>query len=159
MWNFMLTLRHRFVVIVLLGVSIACHAYEIPKRSLEERIHAADVVAVGTIVSLVEADPQRPESIAVATVRLDSVLKGVSTTTIRLMYRGGISEADPVCCAVGERYFLMLARSDGDLYVSVNGPYGVINIDATIATEGDDFTWPGAREVNPKRQSTGDYGK
>jgi hypothetical protein len=145
----MLTLRHRFAVIALLGVSIACHAYEIPKRSLEQRIRAADVVAVGTIVSLVDADPQRPESIAVATVRLDSVLKGVSSTTIRLMYRGGISEADPVCCAVGERYFLMLTRSDGDLYVSVNGPYGVINIDAPTAIQGDDVTWPGASRTKP----------
>jgi hypothetical protein len=136
-------------MIALLEVSVACHAYEIPKRSLEQRIHAADLVAVGTIVSLVEADPQRPESIAVATVRLDSILKGASSTTIRLMYRGGISESDPVCCAVGERYFLMLARSDGGLYVSVNGPYGVINIDAPIATQGDDVTWPGASRSKP----------
>jgi hypothetical protein len=100
-------------------------------------------------MTLSEADPERPESLGIATVRLDSVLKGVAGRMIRIVYRGEISEGDPLCCAVGGRYFMMLAHSDGDLYTSVDGPYGIFDIDPPGARPDEKISWPGDHPKKP----------
>ena len=113
-------------------------AYDVPKRSLEARIHSADIVVVGTVVALDPGDANKPDILAIATVRVDSILKGGETTTIRVVYREGIQESDPICCCLGGQYFMMLSRSDADLYRSIDGPYGIFEI-GTSASDQDRF--------------------
>jgi hypothetical protein len=124
-------------------------AYEVPKRSLEARIHSADIVVVGTVVALDPGDPNKPDILAIATVRVDSILKGGETTTIRVVYREGIQESDPICCSLGGQYFMMLSRSDADLYRSVDGPYGIFEIGTSASDQDGAPSWPGSTVKRP----------
>ena len=124
-------------------------AYDVPKRSLEARIHSADIVVVGTIVALDPDDPNKPDVVAIATVSVDSILKGDETTTTRVVYREGIWESDPICCSLGGQYFMMLSRSEADSYRSVDGPYGIFEIGTSASDQDGAPSWPGSTVKRP----------
>ncbi|WP_213946966.1 hypothetical protein [Luteibacter sp. dw_328] len=145
----MYSLRRTILTAAMAFFSASVLAYEVPKRSLEARIHSADIVIVGTIVALDPDDPNKPDVLAIATVRVDSILKGGATVTVRVVYREGIQESDPICCSLGGQYFMMLSRSDADLYRSVNGPYGIFEIGTSGSDQDGVPSWPGSTVKRP----------
>ncbi|APG05915.1 hypothetical protein BJI69_19740 [Luteibacter rhizovicinus DSM 16549] len=115
-------------------MSLPVAAYEIPKRSLEARIHDADLVIFGQVVALESSEPENEFADGYAQVRVTTFLKGSEGKTIRVLYRGGISEAAPLCCTVGASYFMILRGPASGVYESVDGPYGVFEINASAGT-------------------------
>ena len=132
-----------FFAAALLSVGTIAWAYDVPKRSLEARVQAADLVAVGTVVRLDDHDDHDSSALGVATVNIGVTLKGASARTIRLVYRGGISELDPVCCVVGKSYVMLLHLTKTGLYSSVDGPYGVLDTEQAQASSDGSMSWPG----------------
>jgi len=123
-----------FFALVLAFACFPLAAFEVPKRSLEARVQAADLVILGEVVSLESSEPGNRYADGYATVQVTRVLKGDAGRTIRLLYRGGISEATPDCCTIGSRYLMILRAAGSNAYESVDGPYGVFETDAAAAT-------------------------
>ena len=140
----------RLIFVATIAVCItSALAYQVPKRSLEARVHSADLVAIGTIIALDPGDPNKPDILAIATVRVDSILKGAASKTIHVVYREGIQESDPICCNLGGQYFMMLSRSKTGLYTSVDGRYGMSEIVATETGQDNSTSWPGSPAKKP----------
>ncbi|UPG90497.1 hypothetical protein L2Y96_01645 [Luteibacter aegosomaticola] len=104
-------------------------AYDVPKRTLEERVRLADLVAVVSIKDLDEARGMQPQ---LATLAIATLLKGHAGPTVRMVFHEGIAELDPECCELGKTYFVMLRRNANGSYSSVDGPYGVFEVNARV---------------------------
>jgi hypothetical protein len=118
-------------------------AYDVPKRSLDARVQAADIVVIGTVVALDDHDDRDPSALGVATVKIGVTLKGAPVATIRLVFRRGIAELSPMCCSIGKSYFMMLRHTETGLYTSVDGPYGVLDTDPNDSSSNEAVSWPG----------------
>jgi len=124
----MRSITHRILLVAALLSSATATSYDLPKRSLDDQVHSADVVSIGVVVSLSKHDSRDPAAYGIAKVNIIKALKGDPGAAIDVVYRNGISEQDLDCCAVGKTYFLVLRRTHSGLYESVNGRYGVLDI-------------------------------
>jgi len=119
------------VLVLVLGFLVVsdAQAFNLRKMSLEERVSAASDVLIGT-VDEVEPDRQNDRN-AFVRVRVESVLKGDTRDSIRVMTCGN----SPERCfrlGIGRRYIFFLAKpavNPDEYYYSVNGRYGVTPAD------------------------------
>jgi len=97
------------------------------EQSFQRKMAAADLVIVGTVVTM--SVSHRHEADAAATVRPVATLKGAPQSEIVVRTQSGIPEADSDCCQVGATYVMFLQRVRNGLFVvPVNGKYGMIRI-------------------------------
>ena len=101
---------------------------QVPEASFAERAARADLVVIGTAISIEDTTQSR-----VATVRVETVLKGPSLNQLRLQLTPNIAEFAPACCRVGERYLMFLEANRNASYSSVNGPFGIYRLDGLSA--------------------------
>lgn len=111
-----------FIAVVLCTQSTVM-ANQLKELSLEEKSSASDLVIIGRVESIDTATDNRVER--VAAVRIESRLKGSVQGLVKVRYRSGISEFDPDCCDLGERYVFFLRAGHDGVYQSVNGRFGV----------------------------------
>lgn len=138
-----------FLVMPLFLVSVAVSSYDLPKRSLDEQVRSADFVSVGVVTNLSDRDSRDPSAYGIAKIRIIKTLKGEPEATIEVVYRNGIAEQDLDCCIIGRTYFLILKRTHNGLYESVNGRYGVLDIDPSESTMTRSTSWPGNPATKP----------
>lgn len=112
-------------------------AFEIPKKSLEERVRAADVVFVGKVRRIEQLREGEADGTSVAVVEVITFMKGDASGDVRFVFHTGIAEEDSDCCVVGRTYVLMLRNVGQGLFASVNGRYGVFPADRmSVANSG-----------------------
>ena len=85
-------------------------AYEVPKRSLEARVASADIVVIGRVLQMRGLEGVNAAALGYATVKVEAIFKGSADATIKLAYRSGVAEGDPICCVLGSSYFMILKR-------------------------------------------------
>jgi hypothetical protein len=115
-------MKWKILALGLVGAS--AFANELREMPFDEKVSKAAVVLIGTVERL-QARTSHPEW---AQVKVESVLKGAASTSIRVRSRGMIAETY-VPMAVGCRYFFLLYEKREGMYGSVNGRFAVIPID------------------------------
>lgn len=112
-------------LVTLLVVSGSAFAYRLEEASFDEKVKRASVVLIGSVEVVQPYD--NTLQAAYAQVRVESVLKGSAPTTILIETRGLVAEWS-VNVVEGRRYLFLLTKPK-DLYISVNGRFGVIPVD------------------------------
>jgi len=117
-------MKFRLIPLLLLGSS--AFALVLQEISFDEKVKRAEVVLIGVVE---QAQPHaRDFKQEFAQVRVESVLKGKAPDIIQLETYGSVAEESVVVTA-GHRYIFLLKSFHG-VYVSVNGRFGVIPVDA-----------------------------
>jgi hypothetical protein len=98
--------------------------------TFDEKVSRAAVVLIGTVERL-EARTSHPQW---AQVKVESVLKGAASTSIRVRSRGMIAE-QYAPMAVGCRYLFLLYEKREEMYGSVNGRFAVIPIEKSCPAD------------------------
>jgi len=127
----MLTIVRRMAIALTLGIAWLepiAKANEAPNTPLEQKVREADLVGIGKVVDVDVNDPRRTGLEHIATLEIDTMLKGEPTKSVPLVYGTGVYELDPQCCVRGMTYLFFLHRDHRGLLVSVDGPKGVYKI-------------------------------
>jgi hypothetical protein len=104
-------------------------ANQAPEMPLEQKVHEATIVGIGTVIAVNVSDSRRIGMEHIATIRIDTLLKGSPVSNIALVYGTNVYELDPLCCEIGVTYLFFLQRDERGLFTSINGPRGVYRID------------------------------
>jgi hypothetical protein len=123
------------MVLSTLWCSKAAWANEAPDMPLEQKVHEATIVGIGTVTAVDVSDPRKIGMEHIATIRIDTLLKGPPLSSIALVYGTSVYELDPLCCEKGATYLFFLRRDKRGLFTSISGPRGVYRIDQPK-------TWP-----------------
>ncbi|HEY8587503.1 MAG TPA: hypothetical protein VIL60_12385 [Rhodanobacter sp.] len=123
------------MVLSTLWYSNGAWANEAPDMPLEQKVHEAALVGIGTVIAVDVADPRKIGMEHIATIRIDTMLKGPPLGSVALVYGTGVYELDPLCCERGATYLFFLRRDERGLFTSINGPRGAYRIDPPK-------TWP-----------------
>lgn len=98
-----------------------CNQYK--ELSLVKKVEQSDLVLIVKIISVTSKDCIEMNSCA--SVKIQSVLKGVPDKDIKMIFDGPIAELNPSCCKVGSTYLAFLKKVKDKYYQSANGPYGI----------------------------------
>lgn len=108
---------------------------EVPSVPLEKKVQESDLVAIGTVIAVDVHDARYVGVGRLATIRIETLLKGPAVSNVDLIYGTSIYETDPLCCELGVTYLVFLSLGERGLYSSVYGPNGVYRVD-------QNKTWP-----------------
>lgn len=100
-------------------------ASSVKEKNVERKVSQSDVVIIGQVVASNLDTYSDGIQKKYASVRIVDSLKGKVSGNVNVLYRTGISEADPDCCVVGEVYLFFLRRIGNDMYLSSDGKFGV----------------------------------
>lgn len=126
-----LAIARRMAIALALGVAYfepIAMANEAPNRPAEQKVREADLIGIGRVVDVDVKDSRRIGLEHIATIEIDTLLKGDPVKSVALTYATGVYELDPQCCIKGATYLFFLQRDHRGLYVSVDGPKGVYRI-------------------------------
>ncbi|WP_233842454.1 hypothetical protein [Dyella sp. 2HG41-7] len=113
--------------ILVAGLVDPARANYVREMSLEEKVRDSDVVMIARVETTLEKCERKSSC---ATVHVLKQLKGTVAPGLRVLYNGYIAEDNPLCCKVGETYLFFLKNVGENLYLSINGPYGIYVIQA-----------------------------
>lgn len=113
--------------LILLTAIIACPAYShvLMPMPYGERQEAAQIIVIGEAL---RGDSQREKPENVIEFKVLATLKGKSKPTLKVSQSTAIVEEKLNCCKESGRYILFLRRIGNNLYESVNGNYGVVQL-------------------------------
>lgn len=138
------------ILLTYFAFSIArAYSYGIEDRDLPTKIEQSDLVVVGIVAAQYRVSRERWDE-EYAVVEVEEVLKGEigAGATVRVIYKGAVSEAYAVCCEKNGRYLLFLDQIRDQVYKSVNGRYGIYHAEngrLSIGEEAADFSLDGVR--------------
>jgi|HubBroStandDraft_5_1064220.scaffolds.fasta_scaffold399235_2 hypothetical protein len=112
------------ILAVILATSGAADALR--KMSEKEMKQAADVVVTGRVIAIGFAHNQE-----FAAVGIESVQKGAPARPLSVLLNPAIAEEDPACCNSGGRYRMYLRRLPNGMYQSVDGRYGMVELNSS----------------------------
>jgi hypothetical protein len=117
---------------LLVGVT---HANDIEEMSLSQKVENSDLVVIGEIVSIKQRCliPGNKCAEIHILVRLKGIGGDVNPSII---FDGMVAELDPLCCELQSKYIFFLKKIDGNIYRSVNGPFGVYLIPQNVGEKG-----------------------
>src|SRR5262245_41531168 len=100
-------------------------ANDVREISTDEKWARSDIVVVGTVrLANVPGSPGLEHS----TIEVVLRLKGSPPNTITIISDDSVAEFSPVCCVAGASYLLFLQRGEGEVYQSINGPFGIYRV-------------------------------
>lgn len=111
------------VLLALLFIFSLAHANAVDEMTLSKKVKSSDLIVIGEIVSI-----QQKCSVAgnkCAKIHAMVTLKGRAVTDPSIIFDGMVGELDPMCCKVHKTYIFFLKNIKGNIYSSVNGPFGV----------------------------------
>jgi hypothetical protein len=112
-----------FVFAAILATSGATSANVLRKMSEKEMMQAADIVVTGQLIAIGFSHNQE-----FAAVRVESAQKGIPRRPLSVLLNPPIAEEDPACCESGGRYKMYLRRLPNGMYESVDGRYGMVEL-------------------------------
>lgn len=120
--------------IVLAMLSATCFAgaassFNVTERSMAERYRLADVVLVGQALSAPTTISLRGQMRRAVRLRNLYALKGTAGTEFDLLIDSGFAELRVQCCVLGSRYLLFLKKIEGERFGTVNGRFGVLELE------------------------------
>jgi hypothetical protein len=104
------------------------HANQLREMTFSEKAQKADVIVVGTAVSVNTLTTPTIVGDRYADIRINAVIKGHAADHIKVWVRTAISEMDPDCCKPGQRYVFFYEKATDGNYVVVDGNFGVIPV-------------------------------
>ena len=128
--------RNRWMTVVIaLASSAAVQANQLREEPLQERIDGADLIVVGTTPPVEEVDKGSAARSKYARIQVQQVIKGTAEPVIEVLVEDPFIEAQPDCCEAGATYLMFLERDRSGRFVSVNGRFGIYQIDSANAAK------------------------
>ncbi|MCY1345293.1 hypothetical protein D9M68_326020 [compost metagenome] len=109
-------------------VGVHAQANQVAEYSLVEKVRRSDAALVGRVLALSKVEASGVE-IDYALIRVVVDLKDAGFSgDIKVVYREGVYELEPDCCAVDKSYLMFLRKGEDGFFYSVNGAYGIYKI-------------------------------
>ncbi|MCY1364142.1 hypothetical protein D9M69_509350 [compost metagenome] len=122
-------MRRVALVCVFWVVGVHAQANQVVEYSLLEKVRRSDAALVGRVLALSKFEASGVEvdyALIRVVVDLDDIaLRG----DIKLVYREGVDELEPDCCAVDKSYLMFLRKESNGFFYSVNGACGIYKLE------------------------------
>ena len=107
------------------------YAYAPPQLTLEQKVAASTIVIIGTVESDNLASKTDNSSRRIATIAVETWLKGKGPGKVKLAHVMDMAEFEPYCCVAGGRYLLFLVDRGDGTYKTAAGMDGAVPISTT----------------------------
>lgn len=114
------------ILAMILAVSGAARAYELRRMSEKEMAQAADIVVTGHVIAIGFSENEEFTAVLV-----EAVQKGVFARPLSVLLNPPIAEENPACCETGRHYKMYLRRLRSGMYQSVDGRYGMVELNSS----------------------------
>ena len=119
----------RLAAVAALAIATAAEANIYVEHSFQQKMKEADVVFVGTVLTVQPGTPGQLD--ATATVAPVAMIKGApqASFVVHTQSRAPEEGVAQACCEVGSTYMMFLKRTgDGASFASINGRFGLIRV-------------------------------
>lgn len=111
-------------IMLFIFAPLMASAYDVVKMEMKDKILKSDLIFSGLVLSISELTLRKNVSVKYANFRVDNLIKGSGEIlTVRFALSNGISELDPKCCLINERYLIFAKKGSNSIFISSNGPY------------------------------------